>query len=195
MLTNVGILIKPPKAFLGYPSVQLLGQHVDSLGFATAEEKLEAIAQIEFPKTLKDLETYLGLTSWLRQYVPFYAAVSAPLQDRKTLLLKIAPTAGAPRKNFAAATRLYDPTSTKIVSFETLQSLYSTPTYLVHFSPARQLYMDLDSSKAFGLGVVLYHVKGDDEAPPALSTEYPKRSDIKPIMFLSRRLSDAETQY
>ena len=83
MLTNVSILIKPLKAFLSYPSVRLLGQYVDSLSFATAEEKLEAIAQLEFLKNLKVLETYLGLTSWLRQYVPFYAAVLAPLQDRR----------------------------------------------------------------------------------------------------------------
>src|SRR5205814_1254079 len=87
MFSNVGISIKPLKAFLGYPSVQLLGQHVDSLSLATAEEKLKAISQLQFPKTLKDLETYLGLTSWLCQYVPFYMAVAAPLQERKTLLL------------------------------------------------------------------------------------------------------------
>jgi len=94
MFTEVGISIKPTKAFLGYPSVQLLGQHINSLGLATTEEKLKAIAWIKFPKTLKDLETYLGLTGWLRQYVPFYAAVAAPLQERKMLLLKNGPTTG-----------------------------------------------------------------------------------------------------
>ena len=62
MFEQVRISIKPTKAFIGYSSVWLLGQHVDSLGLATPEEKLEAIARIKFPKTFKDLETYLGLT-------------------------------------------------------------------------------------------------------------------------------------
>src|SRR5438045_2511175 len=62
MFSNIGISIKPSKAFLGYPSDRLLGQHVDSLGLATTEEKLKAISWLQFPKTLKDLETYLGLT-------------------------------------------------------------------------------------------------------------------------------------
>jgi len=61
LFTKVGISIKPSKAFLGYPSVRLLGQHVDSLGLATADEKLQAISQLKFPKTLKELETYLSL--------------------------------------------------------------------------------------------------------------------------------------
>ena len=94
MFEQVGLSIKPSKAFIGYPSVRLLGQRVDSLGLATPEEKLEAIAQIKFPKTLKNLETYLGLIGWLRKYVPYYAAVTEPLQKRKTLLLKNGPVAG-----------------------------------------------------------------------------------------------------
>ena len=65
MFIKVSISIKPSKAFLGYLSIQLLGQHVDSLGLATIEEKLEAISQLQFPRTLKDLETYLGLTRQL----------------------------------------------------------------------------------------------------------------------------------
>ena len=77
--TNMNISIKPTKAFIGFPSIKLLGQHIDSFGLATSEDKLQAIAQLKFPGSLKDLEHYLGLTGWLRQYVPFYAAISEPL--------------------------------------------------------------------------------------------------------------------
>ena len=87
------------------------------------------------------------------------------------------------------------PTKREIDSFETLQSLLSKPTYLVHFTPSRRLYIDLDSSKAFGIGAVVYHVKGDDETSPTLLDGYPNRTDIEPIMFLSRMLSLAETRY
>lgn len=63
---NRRISVKPTKSFLGYPTVQLLGQRVDSLGLTTTEERLRAITALKFPKTLNEWETYLGLTGWLR---------------------------------------------------------------------------------------------------------------------------------
>ena len=110
LFSSVGISINPTKAFLGYPSIRILGQHVDSLGLSTDAEKLEAISRLQFPETLKQLEIYLGLTGYLRQYVPFYAAVSGPLQDRKNLLLRKGPTAGPQHRNFSLQTPLLNPT-------------------------------------------------------------------------------------
>jgi len=52
LLDKTNISINPAKAFIGYPSVQLLGQKVDSLGLSTAEDKLRAIAALSFPTTL-----------------------------------------------------------------------------------------------------------------------------------------------
>ena len=114
--SSTGISINPSKAFIGFPSIRLLGQHVDSPGLSTAAEKLEAIANLEFPRTLQQLENYLGLTGYLRQYVPFYAAVSGPLQDRKTLLLRRGPSAGRQRKSFSLKALLESPTTTKVES-------------------------------------------------------------------------------
>jgi len=195
-----GISIKPSKAFLGYPTVQLLGQKVSSLGLATDEEKLKAIACLTFPRTLKELETYLGLTGWLRQFVPHYAAVTKPLQERKTTLLKPAPKAGNPRKSYASRTSLMEPNPAEIASFETLQSLLSKPSYLVHFDSAKRLYIDLDASKSFGFGAMIYHTKEEvhtniKEGDPPIAKTFPSKSSIQPIMFLSRLLKPAETRY
>ena len=62
MLRENNISVKPTKAFLAYPTVQLLGQKVTSLGLPTSEEKLKAISKLKFPLNLRQLETYLGLT-------------------------------------------------------------------------------------------------------------------------------------
>lgn len=62
VLAKNNISVNPAKAFIGYPSVNLLGQKVTSLGLCTDEEKLKVIANLTFPKTLGQLETYLGLT-------------------------------------------------------------------------------------------------------------------------------------
>ena len=68
--------ISPKKAFLGYPSVNLLGQRVNSLGLSTAEDKLSAISKLRYPIILGELKHYLGLTGYLRQYVHFYAQMA-----------------------------------------------------------------------------------------------------------------------
>ena len=193
LFSKYRISINPVKAFLGYPSVQLLGQKVDSLGLYTAEDKLKAISKIRFPSTLSQLEIYLGLTGWLRNYVPHYAALTKPLQDRKTMLLTPAPKGGNERKNFAAKTQLGPPSRAEEESFRALQQALSKPTFLAHFDAEMTLYIDLDASKRFGFGAMAYHVMSSRASPGG--DHYPNRSDVRPILFLSRLLKDAETRY
>src|SRR5436190_22675868 len=78
LLSQYNIVINPKKAYIGFPTIRLLGQKVSSLGLSTTQDKIDAIAKLDFPKNLKDLETYLGLTGWLRQYVPYYAYIAEP---------------------------------------------------------------------------------------------------------------------
>ena len=93
----------------------------------------------------------------------------------------------------------------KCILFKTLQGLLSKPTYLVHFDPNHCLYTNIDASKAFGIGIVVYYVKDNSsKAPIAIvdysktsidrgtKTKYPKKSNIKLIMFLSCWLSLVE---
>ena len=207
-LINAGICIKPSKAYVGFPSVKLLGEHVNSLGLSTSEEKVRAISMLSFPNSLRKLEAYLGLTCWLRKYVSMYAGLSKPLQDRKTELLKDAPKSGTARKSFSARTR-FEPTRAEIDSFNAVQAALSQPTFLTHFDANRVLFVDLDSSKEFGIGAMVYHVKGF-QLPPNLTTlakpsadkvlgpadlAYPARQDVEPILFLSRIINGAESRY
>ena len=91
---SLNITIKPTKSYLGYPSVTLLGHHVDSFGLSMTEGCLATMAKITFPEMLQELETYLRMTGFLHQYIPYYASVALPLQNCKTELLKRAPTQG-----------------------------------------------------------------------------------------------------
>lgn len=71
--------LSPKKSFLGYPSVTLLGQEVDSLGMTTSAEKIAAISSLRFPHSLRDLEGFLGLTGYLRSSIARYAQLAEPL--------------------------------------------------------------------------------------------------------------------
>lgn len=183
------ISLNPKKSFLGYPSVILLGQRVDSLGLSTSEEKLAAITSLKFPRSLRELETFLGLTGWLRSSIPRYAQRAYPLQQRKTDLTKSIPkeSKGHTRKRQSGSS-LYEPTVIEIRSFKDLQEAFSSPTFLIHFDSSRRLYIDLDASKEWGFAAIIYHVKGD---PDGL---FP-RTDVQPIMFLSKMLNQAEQNY
>ncbi|SLM38758.1 reverse partial [Lasallia pustulata] len=139
LLTSLDIVLAPTKMFLGFPSTTLLGQKVDSFGMAAASEKIQAISRLAFPITLQDLEHYLGLTGWMRDYVPYYVQIVEPLQLRKLKCYKVS----------------------------------------------------LNSSKR-GVGVIVYHVKGNPD--PEKATDICK-TDIQPIMFLSKLLSTAESHY
>ena len=82
---------------------------------ATPEDKLRAISSLAYPTTLGDLEHYLGLTRYLRQYVHFYAQLARPLQDLKTRLLKEAPTnKGNQRRAYSSRLRLPQATEQEI---------------------------------------------------------------------------------
>ena len=188
LFVRSGISVNPSKAFLGYPSVQLLGQKVDSLGLWTAEDKLKAISKLAFPETLSKLETYLGMTGWLRDYVANYAIIAKPLQDRKTMMLVNSPRSGQERKNYAFRSMIKEPTGAELAAFRSLQKALSTPSFLRHFDEKATLYVDLDASR-FGFGAMVYQIKG------TLTGNYPKRSQVQPILFLSRLLKDAETRY
>ena len=157
--------IKPSKTYLGYPTITLLGQTVDSLGLTTAAGKLSAIAGMSFPERLKDLERYLGFTGWLRDYIPYYTQKAEPLQIRKTMLLRDSPSKkGKARKNYSLRTIIIDPSDAELDAYSQLQEAFSNPSMLTHFSTTRRLYADVDTSKQ-GVGVMVYHLMTEYQYP------------------------------
>lgn len=190
------ITLSPTKSFLGYPSVMLLGQRVDSLGMSTSAEKIRAIQALIFPANLRDLEIYLGLTGWLRSSIHRYAQIAQPLQDRKTALTKDLPTKagikakGIARKRQSMQAAIQQPSEEEIQSYENLQKAFANPVFLIHYDQTRRMYIDLDASKRWGFAAMIYHVKGD----PALDASF-ARTSVQPIMFLSKLLNGAEKNY
>lgn len=129
------ISIKLTKVFFNYFSVNLLGQHVNSLGLTTVKDKLAAIAAVEYLTMLGDLEYFLSLTSYSYLSVHCYAQIAMLLQDLKTFLLKSMPIAGEQHKAFVSKTKLFMPTDTKLVSFQILKDALLQAVTLVYYLP------------------------------------------------------------
>ena len=115
----------------------LLGQKVLAFSLAILEDRLTAVTQIPFPETLKDLEHYLGITSWLRCYIKDYAILADPLQQRKTNGLKAAPKAkGNQRTAFCKADKV-DRAPELIDAYNRIQTAIQEAQILTHFDPPR----------------------------------------------------------
>ena len=191
------ITLSPKKSYLGYPSVMLLGQRVDSLGLSTSAEKIRAIQALKFPATLRDLEIYLGLTGWLRSSISGYAQIVKPLQERKTAMTRDLPATrdgskakGMTRKRQSSNSRVDDPSPEELAAYQSLQAAFQEPVFLIHYDRTRRLYIDLDASKKWGLAAMIYHVKGD----PGVDETF-ARTRVQPIIFLSKLLNAAEMNY
>ena len=143
-----------------------------------------------FPRSFKDFKAYIELTRYFVQYIPYYAQVARPFQERKTLLNCSVNVGGNAHQNVVARMYITMPTNQKLNAFHYLQQLFLRPSILLHYNPSCQLYIDLDASKAFGFGAMVYHSKNKSaQNTSALS----KKTSIEPILFLSQLLTEAET--
>ena len=192
MLRINNIFIKFKKIFIDYLIVHLFDQKVDFLDLITIEKKLKIISRLSFSITLQLFETYLELTSWLRDYVSWYVEIFKSLQQLKTELLHDESVVDNVKKTYFRNIRIKNSTFEKITFFQILQSLLIKLFYLVHSNFAKKLFVNLDFNKKFELVDMIYHVKNSANWN---DKEYSSRKSIELILFLSRFLIDVEIKY
>jgi hypothetical protein len=78
-ITTVNITLSPSKCHMFYSSILLLGHKVSRLGLSTHEEKVRAVMELERPSKMSQLQTFLGMVVYFSAFIPFYAAIAAPL--------------------------------------------------------------------------------------------------------------------
>lgn len=76
----------------------------------------------------------------------------------KIALLKPTPIVRAQWKAFAFCTKVSPPTNAKLISFSTLKEWLSLPVTLVHYSADCMFWINLDASKEFEFGVILFYI-------------------------------------
>ena len=187
LFRKMNIVLKFSKIYLEYPTVALLDQKIDSFELIIVEKKLKVISKLRFLATLKQLETYLSLIEWMRDYVSYYAQLSNSLQIRKTLMLKDSSIKSNARKRFSSDSRLDISIDSETKSYEIIQKVFFKLTFLVHHDRTRQLYADVDASHERDFEATVYHVKNDKK----IFT----KENIQSISFLSKILTPTEIKY
>ena len=191
LMQNAGITLRASKAHVGYQSVELLGYKVNRLGLSNTRQRIRAIKALKPPGTLKQLEGFIGLASWNRHLVPFYAKRMRPLQSLKTKLLnqdeaKEAQRAGK-RTGYVHRTRL-KLSRKELRAFNDIKRALTDGQVLHHFNYNKRVYVFIDASKELGYGVAVYQSIDEDDVPL-------KKTSLRPILFLSRPLSQTEKGY
>ena len=79
-LTRANLALRTHKCHFGCQALTLLGHQVSSTGIALDKEKVRQAQGIPTPQTGTDVERFLGLTNYFRNFIPCYASLAAPLE-------------------------------------------------------------------------------------------------------------------
>ncbi|KFD46136.1 hypothetical protein M513_12978 [Trichuris suis] len=146
-LFQAGIRLKRAKCVFGLQSINFLGYRIDSNGIHPAEEKVAAIHKFPPPKNKQQLQAFLGLLNFYRNFLPNKAEIAEPLH------------------------RLLDKNSrwswshTHAKAFNKLRRLLSSSLVLAQYDDSLPLTLTCDASP-YGVGCVLAHIMPDGTESP-----------------------------
>jgi hypothetical protein len=78
-IAAANITLSPSKCHMFYSSILLLGHKLSRLGLSTHTEKVQAVMDLARPTKMSQLQTFLGMVVYFLAFIPFYAAIAAPL--------------------------------------------------------------------------------------------------------------------
>jgi hypothetical protein len=135
-IDKAGLKLKLSKCSFLEQSLKVLGYIVNSEGLSPDPAKIAAVHDFPTPRTVKEVQGFLGLCSYYRKFVPGFAVLARALSNL---------TKKAQRFVWGEEQQR---------SFETLKTLLTTPPILAH--PRYELPMEVhcDASQ-YGIGAVL----------------------------------------
>ena len=150
-LRKAGLMLNPKKCRVLCDEVEYLGHVVTPQGLKPNNRNLDAVRCFPPPTNLKNLQQFLGLTSYYRRFIPNYARIAYPLHclTRK----------GAPFEWSADCEAAFDILRTKLL----------TSPVLVYPDFSKDFTLETDASK-HGLGAILSQYKDQRLHPVACAS-------------------------
>ncbi|UYV77528.1 K02A2.6-like, partial [Cordylochernes scorpioides] len=152
-LKKAGLCLNSKKCKFGAKTITVLGHEVSENGIRPDQEKIRAVRDFATPRSLKEVRSFLGLSSYYRRFIPNYAHVAQPLND----LLK---------KESA-----FNWNQEEQNAFEALKSALISEPALGHFDYLSPTEIHTDASN-YGIGAVLVQIQKGKERAIA----YPSRA-------------------
>lgn len=127
--------------------IQFLGYVISKNGVKPCQTNIEAVSKFPIPRNFKDVQSFLGLTSYFRRFIKNYALIAKPLYD---LLKKDSE---------------FKFNEDELHAFETLKSLLIREPILAIFNPHAETQLHCDAS-SHGFGSILMQKQNDGKFHP-----------------------------
>jgi hypothetical protein len=164
-LKKAGLCVSLAKSNVHVVKVEYLGYHISSEGISMSRKKVSTIQDYSSPKTVKDIQSFLGFANFYRRFIEGFSRICRPMTE----LTK-------DKVPFVWLNNCEE-------SFKLLRQKFMEAPILVHFFPERPTIVETDASD-FALGAIL-----SQEVP---ATE---GGSLHPVVFHSRKFKPAEINY
>ena len=138
ILVQAGLTIGPTKCLFGVNSVDFLGHRLEQGMIGLDQDNVEKIKDASRPSTKKQVQSFMGLAGYYRDFIPNFAAIAAPLSD---LTQK-----GQPNK--------VEWSEAQEKAYQTIKSYLTSEPILRLPDPAKTYFLRTDASNN-GIGAVL----------------------------------------
>ena len=139
-LNNANLRLNLDKCRFGCTQLPILGHIVSGTQIRPDPEKISSFHNLPIPETGKQIESFLGLANYLRDYIPMYSKIASPLEKlRKQKLIGPHWTPDCQR------------------AFDSLKAVLSQAPVLNAAEPDYPLLVATDASQ-YGVGAVLYQL-------------------------------------
>ncbi|POS82717.1 hypothetical protein EPUL_004189, partial [Erysiphe pulchra] len=148
--------------------VKYLGLWITTDGLCMDLDKIKAITSWQTPSNLKDVRSFLGFANFYRRFIKNFSEIVTPL----TNLTKSSSKIGTKQKN------PFHWNDQCQLSFEKLKTAFTSAPILTHFEQGRETWVETDASD-YVTAATLSQMVGI----------------LKPVTFLSKKLSPQECNY
>ena len=166
-LKDHGLVVNAAKCKFGLPVIDFLGHRVSSAGVAPLPSRVEGIRAFPQPKTMLDLQRFIGMVNYYHRFLPQAAQVMSPLIK-------------ALDPNPKAKSKVVPWDDNTLTAFQATKELLAQATLLAHPIEGAPLAIVTDAS---------------DVAVGAVLQQQLKNGVWQPLGFFSRKLRDPETRY
>ncbi|QRW15579.1 Retrotransposable element Tf2 protein [Rhizoctonia solani] len=141
------LFCKLSKCHFHVTTVDYLGIVISLAGFSMDQKKIEAVTSWPTPKTVKQVQAFLGFVNYLRRFIPNCSSVAQPLHN---LTRKDSPWSWGKLEEEA---------------FQELKSLVTRSPVLIHSNPSLPYYLETDAS-GVAMGAILSQQGTDNRLHP-----------------------------
>ena len=178
-LRKNGLFANLKKCRFHQDEVRFLGYVVSGQGIRMEEERTEAVKNWPEPKSVRDVQVFMGFANFYRRFIRGFSKIAAPLTSMlKTNL--VANTGPSPKARRGEEGSCFLTPAAKL-AFAQLKQAFTEAPILRHFDPERHIRLETDAS-GYAIGGVLSQL--DIET-----------GQWHPVAYFSRKMIPAETRY